>query len=124
MHHAAPTTVLRKRPIPDVDTAETFTQVSTTKLDENGRFTGPLLDFISSAWTKKAVGHPAELAQQIVDALESSGEFVAMAKNLDAFLRKNPDLDILVAASGTGTKFVPAGTPYQGSPEVRCRSRA
>jgi hypothetical protein len=117
VHHAAPTTVLCKRPIPDVDTAETFTQVSTTKLDENGRFTGPLLDFISSAWTQKAVGHPAEIAQQIVDALEQSAEFVAMAKNLDAYLLKHPDLEIVAAASSTGTKFVPANTPYQSSPE-------
>ena len=115
--HAVPGTLLRKRPIPDVDTPDTFTVVSTKKLDENGRFTGPLLDFISRGWTKKAVGSPPELAQQIVDALESSNQFVTIAKNLDAFLLKHPDMDIAVAASSMGTKFVPANTPFQGSPE-------
>jgi hypothetical protein len=117
VHHAAPATVLCKRPIPDVDRPETFTQVSTTRLDENGRFTGPLLDFISRSWTKKMVGHPAEFAQQVVDALELSAEFVAMAKNLDAYLLKHPDLEIEPAWSSTGTKFVPANTPYLFSPE-------
>jgi hypothetical protein len=107
---------VRRKPVPQQKLPEwrepeTFTLVKTRNLDASGPYTEYLLHFISSSWTQMT-GRPW-IAQQVVDALESSAYFVRIARELDAFYRKRPHPRFTFSFSLTGTKYVPAGSPVQ-----------
>jgi len=113
---SVPDSVLMRKPVPQQQMPDwhepfTFTVVKTSKLDASGPYTGYLLHFISTSWTK-AMGD-ARIAQSVVDALESSDYFVRIAGELDAFYRKRPHPGFAFSFSQVGTAFSPAGTPIQ-----------
>ena len=99
--------------LPDYASADTFTVLRTSKLNAKGAFTSQVLFHISTTWTfKSAYGGPS-VAQRAVDLLEASDTFVKTANELDTFHTKKGNPGIRVYQGFLGSKFVPAGMPWQ-----------
>ena len=91
----------------------TFTVVKTKRLNGKGAFTGQVLREISGNWTQQSAYGGPDVAQRAVDILESSDSFVDVANALDDFHIKKGNPKFRLFGGFTGTKFLPAGTPFQ-----------
>jgi Domain of unknown function (DUF4157) len=109
VHRAPPP----QQQLPAYTSADTFTLVKTSKLNADGAFTKQVLFSISTTWTRMSAYGGPNVAQRAVDLLETSDTFVKMANELDAFHTKKGNPAIRIVMSSLGSKFVPAGTPWQ-----------
>lgn len=120
VHRAPPPQ--QQMPAPDDIPMSGFTLVKTKKLNADGVFTKQVLNWISTTWTTKTAYGPPQVAQRAVDLLEASDTFVQTANELDAFYGKKGNPGIRLVLGFVGSKFVPAGMPWQeragGSVEV------
>ncbi|MDJ0752127.1 MAG: DUF4157 domain-containing protein [Ardenticatenaceae bacterium] len=112
-HVTQPGGVIRRQEIPPYYRPETFTTVTTTRLNADGVFTSQVLYQISTAWTEKAFAREAATAQKIVDALEASDSFIKTAAALDDYYAREDTPGIWVGPGHAGTQYVPAGTAYR-----------
>jgi Domain of unknown function (DUF4157) len=110
-------TIIHRQPpqqeLPKDADPRTFTVVQTKRLNGKGAFTGQVLREISGNWTQASAYGGPDVAQRAVDILESSDSFVGVANALDDFHIKKGNPKFRIFGGFTGTKFVPAGTPFQ-----------
>jgi len=91
--------------------SDTYTLLEPKKLNEKGPFSGAVLYFISLNFTD--ITGDRATAKLILKLLESSSEFLTMAKALDAYYKKDSNPEIFVGYGFAGTMFIPAGELYQ-----------
>jgi hypothetical protein len=109
VHRAPPP----QQKLPEGITTDTYTLLKTRKLHADGIFTSQVLSFISTTWTRLSAYGGPEVAQRAVDLLEASDTFVHVANALDTFYTKKGNPRIRLVLGFLGSKFVPAGMPWQ-----------
>jgi hypothetical protein len=89
-----------------------YSVLSPKKLKASGPFTGALLDYLSMFYVDTSVMGDRSTAELIVELLESSPEFLVIAKELDEYYANEKNPKISVAFGSRGSMFVTAGTPF------------
>ncbi len=82
------------------------------RLNAKGPFTGSVLDLISMFYTDPSWTGNRQTGALIINLLESSPEFLRIAKVLDAHYAKDSNPAIRVSFGFNGAQFAPAGTPF------------